>query len=316
MGLFNKLKKKAFEQVENIAERMDLDEHINNVKTIIDISTSITSKHKENRIKQEEKERKDQEQLERIKQEKVKHEKEWLERRKQDEERRKREIREREAKQMAEREAKQKAEREAKEKEERLRQEKEAREKAEREAEEEEKRKLEEALEAIKDVIAAAENGDTESACKLGLWYQHGQKGLPQDEEQAQYWYKRAVLAGDQNALTFLQTMTNEQEERIRMQYDSNDEYLANEKRDGDAAFRILQRMYKKRERYDEDDEVDFIFTIKELKYWKLVELYGLSDKEEEERAMASLKVSALTNLIKKMNKFFKTVYNADHFKE
>lgn len=94
---------------------------------------------------------------------------------------------------------------------------------------------------------------------------QHGQKGLPQDIEQAKYWYQQAMVLGNQNAATFLNILVgNEQEKvkasqkqealkaqeeednRLRLKYDTEDEFLANEKNDAEAANRIATSLIDK----------------------------------------------------------------------
>lgn len=98
---------------------------------------------------------------------------------------------------------------------------KEAEEKAQAEAhqqklakEQEEKQNV---LAPIKDYVEKAENGDGQAACQIGLWFQHGQKGLPQDIEQAKYWYQQAMVLGNQNVATFLNILVGNEQKKSRL---------------------------------------------------------------------------------------------------
>ena len=42
-----------------------------------------------------------------------------------------------------------------------------------------------------------AEAGDGEATYKLGMWYEHGSKGLPQDANAAREWFEKSHRAGD-----------------------------------------------------------------------------------------------------------------------
>ena len=53
---------------------------------------------------------------------------------------------------------------------------------------------------------AAAEAGFTKAYRELGEMY-HGGRGTTKDRAQAEYWYKKAVDAGDQKALRILNNM-------------------------------------------------------------------------------------------------------------
>ena len=81
--------------------------------------------------------------------------------------------------------------------------------------------------------------------------------------KQAKYWYQQAMVLGNQNAATFLNILVENEQNKIktiqkqedtksqkeddnhlRLKYDTEDEFLANEKNDGEAAFRIVQKCY------------------------------------------------------------------------
>ena len=87
------------------------------------------------------------------------------------------------------------------------------------------------------------------------MWYQHGENDLPKDLDKAIYWYQKAAMFGNQAALTFLNMVmdekkTNEknevEEKAKRAQYETEDEYLANEKNDAKAADRFGAEISKK----------------------------------------------------------------------
>lgn len=160
-------------------------------------------------------------------------------------------------------------------------------EETERKLKEEEQQRLAEAqkqqdkvLDPIREYVEKAESGDAQAACQIGLWFQHGQKGLPCDKEQAKYWYQQAMVLGNPNAASFLNMLIDEEkkeagvkaqkeaeriaqeaerkaqeaaeevarqkqeeEKRKRLMYNSEDEYLACEKNDGEAALRVGLRL-------------------------------------------------------------------------
>eukprot|EP00900_Chrysochromulina_parva_P009137 jgi/Chrpa1/18224/Chrysochromulina_OHIO_Genome00020381-RA len=58
------------------------------------------------------------------------------------------------------------------------------------------KLKLEEE-EEVAETLREAEAGQGWAMCNLGLWYNHGQKGLAKDEAKAFEWYKKSHEAGD-----------------------------------------------------------------------------------------------------------------------
>lgn len=158
----------------------------------------------------------------------------------------------------------------------------------------------------IKDFVEKAENGDGQAACQIGLWFQHGQKGLPQDMEQAKYWYQQAMVLGNQNAATFLNMLVeNEQNQvktiqkqeetksqkeddnRLRLKYDTEDEFLANEKNDGEAAYRIANQCRSQvktppvyageNELYSCIEQLD-----KAIKYYRIAQVYYPFEKESD----------------------------------
>ncbi len=168
-------------------------------------------------------------------------------------------------------------------------------------------------LASIKDYVEKAENGDGQAACQIGLWFQHGQKGLPQDTQQAKYWYQQAMVLGNQNAATFLNILVeNEQNEikaaqkqeelkaqeeddnRLRLQYDTEDEFLANEKNDGEAAYRIAKSI-EKGMYVSHDPTVNELKSAienieKYVKYLKIAKIYN---KEEDSFALEAFITSA-----------------------
>lgn len=154
-------------------------------------------------------------------------------------------------------------------------------------------------LAPIKDYVEKAENGDGQAACQIGLWFQHGQKGLPQDIEQAKYWYQQAMVLGNQNAATFLNILVgNEQEKvkasqkqealkaqeeednRLRLKYDTEDEFLANEKNDAEAANRIVTSLADKCNTVSDNPSISELERLigncdQCIKYLKIVKNYG-----------------------------------------
>ena len=173
--------------------------------------------------------------------------------------------------------------------------------------EQEEKQNI---LAPIKDYVEKAENGDGQAACQIGLWFQHGQKGLPQDMEQAKYWYQQAMVLGNQNAATFLNMLVeNEQNQvktiqkqeetksqkeddnRLRLKYDTEDEFLANEKNDGEAAYRIandcwsqVTKQVKKLPDYAGEDELYSCIEQldKTIKYARIAQVYYPVEKASD----------------------------------
>lgn len=160
-------------------------------------------------------------------------------------------------------------------------------------------------LAPIKDYVEKAENGDGQAACQIGLWFQHGQKGLPQDIEQAKYWYQQAMVLGNQNAATFLNILVENEQNKIktiqkqedtksqkeddnhlRLKYDTEDEFLANEKNDGEAAFRIVQKCYnqlKTPATYAGENELYSCIERldKVIKYCRIAKVYYPFEKED-----------------------------------
>ena len=169
-------------------------------------------------------------------------------------------------------------------------------EEAERKLKEEEQQRLAEAqkqqdkvLDPIREYVEKAESGDAQAACQIGLWFQHGQKGLPCDKEQAKYWYQQSMVLGNPNAASFLNMLIDEEkkeagvkaqkeaeriaqeaaeevarlkqeeEKRKRLMYNSEDEYLACEKNDGEAALRVGLRLR------DEGSDIDETPSIRTL---------------------------------------------------
>lgn len=171
-------------------------------------------------------------------------------------------------------------------------------------------------LAPIKDYVEKAENGDGQAACQIGLWFQHGQKGLPQDIEQAKYWYQQAMVLGNQNAATFLNILLGneqnnvniaqkqkdikEQEEddnRLRLKYDTEDEFLANEKNDAEAANRIVTSLTDKCTTFSDDPSVNELkgligYCDQCIKYLKIVKIYGKkSDSHMQENIIKSVQI-------------------------
>ena len=162
----------------------------------------------------------------------------------------------------------------------------------------------------VKDFVEKAENGDGQAACQIGLWFQHGQKGLPQDMEQAKYWYQQAMVLGNQNAATFLNMLVEngqnqvktiqkqeetksqkEDDNRLRLKYDTEDEFLANEKNDGEAAYRIandcwsqVTKQVKKLPDYAGEDELYSCIEQldKTIKYARIAQVYYPVEKASD----------------------------------
>ena len=161
-------------------------------------------------------------------------------------------------------------------------------------------------LAPIKDYVEKAENGDGQAACQIGLWFQHGQKGLPQDIEQAKYWYQQAMVLGNQNAATFLNILVENEQNKVktiqkqeetksqkeddnslRLKYDTEDEFLANEKNDGEAAYRIANQCRSQvktppvyageNELYSCIEQLD-----KAIKYYRIAQVYYPFEKESD----------------------------------
>lgn len=156
----------------------------------------------------------------------------------------------------------------------------------------------------IKDFVEKAENGDGQAACQIGLWFQHGQKGLPQDIEQAKYWYQQAMVLGNQNAATFLNILVEnernkvktiqkqeetksqkEDDNSLRLKYDTEDEFLANEKNDGEAAFRVAKKCFSQAKPSEDAGENELYSCIEHLdkviKYCKIARVYCPCEKED-----------------------------------
>lgn len=253
MGLFDKFKKVAKESMQATGIADVLQKQADDVRLAMKYGVTATPKNLEIAREKEAAERKAKEEAERRAQEEAERKAiEEAERRKREEaelraqkeaERKAREEAERKAKEDAALEdvrleearlaqieanrqrqaeldrkefedAKRKAQMEAE-----LRAMKEAEEKAQAEAhqqklakEQEEKQNV---LAPIKDYVEKAENGDGQAACQIGLWFQHGQKGLPQDMEQAKYWYQQAMVLGNQNAATFLNILVGNEQNNV-----------------------------------------------------------------------------------------------------
>lgn len=168
----------------------------------------------------------------------------------------------------------------------------------------------------VKDFIEKAENGDGQAACQIGLWFQHGQKGLPQDTEQAKYWYQQAMVLGNQNAATFLNILVeNEQnkvktiqkqeetksqkedDNRLRLKYDTEDEFLANEKNDAEAANRIATSLIDKFGTVSDDPSISELerligYCDQCIKYLKIVKIYGKkSDSHIQENIIGMVQI-------------------------
>lgn len=343
MGLFDKFKKVAKESMQATGIADVLQKQADDVRLAMKYGVTATPKNLEIAREKEAAERKAKEEAERRAQEEAERKAiEEAERRKREEaelraqkeaERKAREEAERKAKEDAALEdvrleearlaqieanrqrqaeldrkefedAKRKAQMEAE-----LRAMKEAEEKAQAEAhqqklakEQEEKQNI---LAPIKDYVEKAENGDGQAACQIGLWFQHGQKGLPQDIEQAKYWYQQAMVLGNQNAATFLNILVENEQNKIktiqkqedtksqkeddnhlRLKYDTEDEFLANEKNDGEAAFRIVQKCYnqlKTPATYAGENELYSCIERldKVIKYCRIAKVYYPFEKED-----------------------------------
>ena len=60
--------------------------------------------------------------------------------------------------------------------------------------------------EAVRWYRKAAEQGNANAQCNLGMAYQSGE-GVRQDYEEARKWYRRAIEGGNEHAQTFLEHM-------------------------------------------------------------------------------------------------------------
>ncbi|MGN8825916.1 hypothetical protein ACTNDF_12860 [Segatella copri] len=355
MGLFDKFKKVAKESMQATGIADVLQKQADDVRLAMKYGITATPENLEKAREKEAAERKAKEEAERRAQEEAERKaKEEAERRKREEaELRAQKEAERKAKEEAERKAKEdaaledvrleearlaqieanrqrQAELDRKEFEDakrkaqmeaELRAMKEAEEKAQEEArqqklakEQEEKQNV---LAPIKDYVEKAENGDGQAACQIGLWFQHGQKGLPQDTEQAKYWYQQAMVLGNQNAATFLNILVGneqnnvntaqkqkdikEQEEednRLRLKYDTEDEFLANEKNDGEAAYRVACRLndslsshFNQETESLRDVEKQLEIIDQSIKYYKIAKVYS-EDEETKHTADLIIQVS------------------------
>lgn len=168
----------------------------------------------------------------------------------------------------------------------------------------------------IKDFVEKAENGDGQAACQIGLWFQHGQKGLPQDTEQAKYWYQQAMVLGNQNAATFLNILVENEQNQVktiqkqedtksqkeddnslRLKYDTEDEFLANEKNDAEAANRIVTSLMDKCNTFSDDPSVSELerligYCDQCIKYLKIVKIYGKkSDSHIQENIIKMVQI-------------------------
>lgn len=205
-------------------------------------------------------------------------------------------------------------------------------EETERKLKEEEQQRLAEAqkqqekvLDPIREYVEKAESGDAQAACQIGLWFQHGQKGLPFDKEQAKYWYQQAMVLGNPNAASFLNMLIDEEkkeagikaqeeteriaqeaaerkaqeaaeevarlkqeeEKRKRLMYNSEDEYLACEKNDGEAALRIGFKLRDKVDYFSDDISVEkFLDNIElldgSIKFFNIAKEYFPYGKSKE----------------------------------
>lgn len=348
MGLFNKIKKAAKESMQATGIADVLQKQADDVRLAMKYGVTATPKNLEIAREKEAAERKAKEEAERRAQEEAERKaKEEAERRKREEaELRAQKEAERKAREEAERKAKEdaaleesrleearlaqieanrqrQAELDRKEFEDakrkvqmeaELRAMKEAEEKAQEETrqqklakEQEEKQNI---LAPIKDYVEKAENGDGQAACQIGLWFQHGQKGLPQDSEQAKYWYQQAMVLGNQNAATFLNILVgNEQNEiktaqkqeelnaqeeddnRLRLQYDTEDEFLANEKNDPEAAIRVATKFQETFSRMSEQDTENVKDLQKQIeiidqciKYHKIAKVYSEDENTKRQQ--------------------------------
>lgn len=352
MGLFNKLKKAAKESMQATGIADVLQQQADDVRLAMKYGIVATPENLKIAREKEAAERKAKEEAERrAKEEAERKAKEEAERRKREEaELRAQKEAERKAREEAERKAKEdavleesrleearlaqieanrkhQAELDRKEFEDakrkvqmeaELRAMKEAEEKAQEEArlqklakEQEEKQNV---LAPIKDYVEKAENGDGQAACQIGLWFQHGQKGLPQDTEQAKYWYQQAMVLGNQNAATFLNIIVGneqnkvntvqkqealktqeEEDNRLRLKYDTEDEFLANEKNDAEAADRIVTSLTNKFSTISDNPSVNELkgligYCDQCIKYLKIVKIYGKkSDPHMQEMIIESV---------------------------
>ena len=313
MGLFDKIKKAAKDSMQASGIADVLQKQADDVRLSLKYGVIATPKNLEIVREKEAAERKAKEEAERKAIEEA--------------ERRKREEAEQRAQKEAERKAREEAERKAEldrkvfedakrkaQMEAELRAMKDAEEKAQEKARQQKLAKEQEEKQSIyapiKDFVEKAENGDGQAACQIGLWFQHGQKGLPQDMEQAKYWYQQAMVLGNQNAATFLNMLVeNEQNQvktiqkqeetksqkeddnRLRLKYDTEDEFLANEKNDGEAAYRIandcwsqVTKQVKKLPDYAGEDELYSCIEQldKTIKYARIAQVYYPVEKASD----------------------------------
>lgn len=210
--------------------------------------------------------------------------------------------------------------------------------------EEEEQQRLVEAqkqqdkvLDPIREYVEKAESGDAQAACQIGLWFQHGQKGLPCDKEKAKYWYQQAMVLGNPNAASFLNMLIDEEkkeagvkaqeeaeriaqeaaerkaqeaeeiarlkqeeEKRKRLMYNSEDEYLANEKQDGNASLKVALHLFNKLIEGG-NPKTSNISKYEEVeKYLRLAERYGVNKDDEE---TLQLQLTCINNIIDALHK-------------
>ena len=285
MGLFEfidkRIEDKTNEVIKNLQEKRDnflKKVPLLNYEQHLQEEAELQAKREAKRKAREEAERKAKEEAERKAREeaerKVREAKEAAERKAREEAERK--ARE-EAKREAERIAREEAERKAKEEAERK-----AREEAERKAKEEK---------ILGEFIPKAESGDAQAACQLGMWFQHGENGITKNIEKAIYWYQKAAMQGNQAALTFLNMALEEkksnekneaQENTLRALYDSNDEYLANEKNDAQAAYRCGVEFGKKASRQYDLKNLERAIELyeKSIQYREKALLFGHPDAD------------------------------------
>ena len=58
--------------------------------------------------------------------------------------------------------------------------------------------------EAARGYRLAAEQGDVDAQCRLGICYEFGGEGVEQDKEKAKAWYAKAAKQGDAGAMAAL----------------------------------------------------------------------------------------------------------------
>ena len=219
-------------------------------------------------------------------------------------------------------------------------------EETERKLKEEEQQRLAEAqkqqdkvLDPIREYVEKAESGDAQAACQIGLWFQHGQKGLPCDKEQAKYWYQQAMVLGNPNAASFLNMLIDEEkkeagikaqekteriaqeaaerkaqeaaeevarlkqeeEKRKRLMYNSEDEYLANEKQDGNASLNVALRLFNKLDDNSAANTCNIPKYEEVYKYLKFAEVYGVDKDNEGMLQGIKLSVTAILDTLQKI---------------